>query len=371
MNEHFNKIDPDAPESLPVQIKKEILSKISSGLLAPGERILSETKLAQAFKVSRITARQALIELINGGILVRTGRGTFVAEKFGRVSFPGCSMPVMVIAPNLKTSFYNELVSGCEAVLSGSGYELILMSVNENPIEEKTCLLKALKMNLLGVILIADHYSSKNLHLLDELNQKIPFLALDVKLKGLECDLVVSDDKKGGYLAVKHLIELGRRKILHLAGPRGDSSAEDRAAGYFDALKEAGIERRDELVRFTNWYFDDGYYEMKKFLKSSGVSVDAVFACNDEVAAGAYRALVELKKEVPEQVALAGYGNMECGKFLGCPLTTVDQSAYEMGKSAAELLIQRIGRSGPVKEHSCINMSTKLVVRQSCGMKLS
>ncbi len=369
MLESYKKADLASPVSLPAQIKEDILIKIKSGVLKPGERILSETKLAEAFGVSRITARQALMELISEGMFTRIhGRGTFVAEK-PRSASSKSARPVMVIVPNLRTSFYHEVISGLERILTKNNYELLLRSVNEDPIEERNCLEKAVGSKVSGIVLAAENYSYNNLELLQKINKTMPFAAVDVLIKGLESDLVVSDDRKGGYLAAKHLIELGHGSIVHLAGPKGDSSAEGRTAGYFDALSEYGIKPRHECLRFTNWHFDEGYYEAKKFFMNPKNEATAVFACNDEVGAGAYRALLELGMKVPDDAAVAGYGNLACGRFLDVPLTTVDQSAPSIGKAVGKLLIQKIEAERKIADHRTVKIPTELIIRDSCGIK--
>ena len=180
---------------------------------------------------------------------------------------------------------------------------------------------------------------------------------------------MVSDDREGGYIAAKHLIELGHEKIVHLAGPEGDSSAEERTAGYKDALAESGIKLKAEFLRYTNWHFEEGYYETKKFFMNTGGKATAAFACNDEVGAGAYRALVELSMNVPGDVALVGYGNLACGKFLDVPLTTVDQSSHSIGQTAGKLLIQKIESARRLADYRTVKIPTKLIIRDSCGIK--
>lgn len=366
----YKKVNPRSTKSLPAQIKEALLDKIASGALEPGERIPSETRLAESFGVSRITARQALMELISEGALVRAhGKGTFIAEKPGPADSGGAN-PVMVITPNLRTSFYHDLISGLEKELSRNNFGLLLRSVNEDPLEEKSCLEKAFSIGARGAALFAESYSSGNLELLRKINSSMPFVALDVAVRGLMSDLIVSDDRKGAHEMTKHLVELGNKKILHLAGPPGDSSAEERAAGYADALAEAGEEPAPGLIRATSWHFEEGYFETKKFFISSGEKATAVFAANDEVCAGAYKALVELGFKVPDDIALAGYGNLACGRFIEVPLTTVDQSAPSLGEAAAALLLEKIRGERPLTESRTVRMPTKLLIRESCGINL-
>jgi len=167
------------------------------------------------------------------------------------------------------------------------------------------------------------------------------------------------------------LIELGHKKILHLAGPKGDSSAEGRFAGYKEALKKYRIEFQPELVRFTEWHSEEGYYETKKFFLNGAdkEKVTAIFAGNDEVATGAFKALSELKLKVPEEIALAGYGNLEIGQLLEIPLTTVNQSPVEMGKVASQLLLDKLSGKRNFEERKEVKVPTRSVIRQSCGIQ--
>jgi DNA-binding LacI/PurR family transcriptional regulator len=246
-----------------------------------------------------------------------------------------------------------------------------LRCANEDPLEERNCLQKLQEGGARGLILIAENYSHENLNLLQEIKQKMPIVIVDVEVPGLETDLVVSDDLQGGFLITSHLIELGHRKILHLAGPEDDSSAKGRLTGYQEALKKYDIEFQPELVRFTDWHSEEGYYETKKALLNSSnrEKVTAIFACNDEVATGTLKALTELNFKVPDEIALAGYGNLDIGRLLEVPLTTVNQFPNEMGKVASQLLLGKLTGSRNFNERKEVKIPTKLVIRKSCGIQ--
>lgn len=370
----MGKVNVNSSVSLATQITEVLREKITGGRLAEGEKLPSEEHLAKEYGVSRMTARQSLVELAAQGLIYRIpGKGTFVSGRgSSEVNTGGFNRNlVMLIVPNLHNSFYYQIISGAEQELTGNNLEVLLRSVNGNHLQEKTALQKLPEIPVNGLILVSGRYTTINLDILKKLKEKIPVVVVDVSIPGLKIDTVISDDRKGGFLAVEHLIELGHTNIVHLAGPEGDSSADRRREGYADALEKHTIKHNPEYVRFTEWRMEDGYYETKKFFISNSLKeqVTAIFACNDEVAAGAYKALKELRLSVPDEVALAGYGNMDIGEFLDVPLTTVNQSADEMGKTAGSLIFGKIDGKRKLDSVEETLVLTKLVIRSSCGIK--
>ncbi|MCL4377067.1 MAG: substrate-binding domain-containing protein [Actinobacteria bacterium] len=216
-----------------------------------------------------------------------------------------------------------------------------------------------------GFFLISTYYTHTNLSILKKIQKKIPVIVVDVKIPELKVDTVISNDFKGGFMITEHLIELGHKKILHLSGPVDDSSANERKNGYIEALKKYGITQ--SIIRTTGWELENGYYETKKFFLNNN-EVKAVFACNDEVALGAYRAIKELQIKIPDEIVLTGYGNLDIGRVLEIPFTTVDQSPEKMGEIAAKLLIDKIEGRSKLEKAEEIKVDTKLVIRNSCGI---
>lgn len=368
------KVNLKSAVPLPLQIKEDIREQIISGQLKPEDKLPSETNLAQEYGVSRMTSRQALIELINEGVLCRIpGKGTFVAgNRDGSNLDTGLTNRlIMLITPDLQQSFYYQIIRSTERTLTKNGYELILRSTREDPLEERKCLQKLLEGGVKGLILVAEKYSATNLDILQKVKRRIPIVVVDVAVPGLATDLVISDDQKGGFLITEHLIELGHKNILHLSGPEGDSSADKRLIGYQTALKKYNVKYQADLVRFTEWHVEEGYSETKKFFlnNTNKEKVTAIFACNDEVACGVFKALSDLGIKVPNDVALTGYGNLDICRFLEVPLTTVDQSAAEMGQVASQMILDKISGQREFKDNKVVVIPTKLVIRHSCGLQ--
>ncbi|MBI3990551.1 MAG: DeoR/GlpR family transcriptional regulator [Candidatus Omnitrophica bacterium] len=335
------------------------------------------SKLSKRFNVSLPTIRRDLDELANKGLVNRTHGGAIAIDSFIELPFEQrdainkiSSSLIILIVPSLHNSFYYQIISGIERTVTRKGYDIILRSVNEDFILEKQCLEKTMGSGVNGLILIPEKYSIANIELLENIAKEMPLVLVDVAVPGFKSDLVVSDDRKGSFMVTEHLIELGHREILYLAGPQGDSSAEERILGYQDALKKYKIEFQSEFLRYTDWHTEEGYYETKKFFVNGfhKKKATAVYACNDQVAIGAFKALVGLKIKVPEDVALAGYGNLDIGLFQEVPLTSVDQSAVEMGNIAAELLLDKLSGSRSMSDRKIVKAPTKLFIRQSCGV---
>ncbi len=365
-------VDTKSSVPYPEQIAEDLRRRIDDGEFSSGHRLPSEDKLGERYGVSRMTARHGLIKLISEGVVERVaGKGTFVASEPASAKEKDAflSSGVMVLVPNLRHSFYYGIIRGVESVLTDNGYETILRNAEESHAEEGRCLRRLLEGKCRGLVLVAENYSQQNLQLLREVERQMPVAVVDVKVPGLEeSDLVVSDDISGGYMATKHLLELGHRRILHVSGPDDDSSARNRLAGYKKALEEHGVEYQEELVRWTSWHRDEGYYEAKKFFLNNSDGATAVFACNDEVGVGVHHALSELDMSVPEDVSIVGYGNIDLGRYLRVPLTTVEQSAEKMGTTATEKLVGKIlGKKERAAE--TVTVPTRLVIRDSCGIR--
>jgi LacI family transcriptional regulator len=163
--------------------------------------------------------------------------------------------------------------------------------------------------------------------------------------------------------AVAHLIAHGRRRIAFLHGLAGNAEAHDRHAGYRAALAEAGLRYDPALVATANFRLGDGQRAVAAWL-AGGAEFDAIFAANDQSARGALLALNHAGRRVPEEVALVGFDDSAGSESLAPPLTTVRQSAFQLGWDAV-VALGRHARSGPLPEQ--IAVTTQFVQRESCG----
>ena len=272
-----------------------------------------------------------------------------------------------VIIPDLMHSFFVEIVAGIESVTSARGYGLLLCSSGENPRKERSelDLLRARQVD--GIVLASAHVSG-NTDILKEL------VAAECALVMIDrddhprvaCHRVVTDDTAVGELATAHLAAQGRRRIAHIGGPP-IVHARRREEGYRDALRAAGLPVDPSLVVHAGFMEGDGYRAMQQLLNLRP-RVDAVFAANDPAALGAMKAIWAAGLQVPGDIAVVGAGDVAHGDLLRVPLTTVAWSKEDLGRRAAQLLLDQIEGhpEGPFRR---IVIPPTLVVRESSARK--
>jgi LacI family transcriptional regulator len=170
------------------------------------------------------------------------------------------------------------------------------------------------------------------------------------------------DNISGAKKAVEHLIMLGHQRIgIITNAPPQYTGCAHRLEGYKKALFEHGLPYDEELVRYGDFTEESGYKAMKEMLQ---LSPTAVFVASDLVAFGALAAIRELGLSIPQDVAVVGFDDVRLARYINPPLTTVRLPAYELGASAADMLVKII--KGEEYEERLL-LPTELVIRESCG----
>lgn len=174
-------------------------------------------------------------------------------------------------------------------------------------------------------------------------SSRIPTVLLDAYPAGADrfpqVSWVVCDDERGGKLATEHLLELGHREILFLAGPNGSSSSAGRFSGYQRALTEAEVPYSDQRVYLAGRDIESGRQAMTQAL-SEKTAFSAVVAHNDSVAIGAIETLIQQGFRVPEDISVTGFGDGLLAENFRVPLTTIRVPQVEMGEAALRLAFE-------------------------------
>lgn len=253
----------------------------------------------------------------------------------------GKTQTIGVVAPRIDHSFNANILQGIEEVCAAADHRVLVANNQHKPEIERQQVELLLDHRVDGVVWLSDEATIDRVRdWLDPLRATgTPVAIIDDRSMAEEVDCFVTDDIAGSRLATEHLLSQGHRRIALIAGSKRTTSAQDRLAGYQEALAQAGIAPDDELVR-------GGLYDMRNLEGD----LDALFAlpCPPTAAvfasdALAARALMELRHRgvcVPEEFAVVGYADMEFALWLD--LTTIRQDAIELGRRAAERLMHRI-----------------------------
>jgi len=179
----------------------------------------------------------------------------------------------------------------------------------------------------------------------------------------IDASKILSNDFEGGYNATKHLIESGKTNLIHLSGPEGLMLSEQRTRGFVQAHRDLGIPfSREKILPCGDGDVEEGFKIIQNALQK-GMKFDGIFAVNDIAAVGALQALQEAHISVPQEVAIIGYSDWQFSSFISPTLTTIRQNGNDMGKKAAELLLEEIHYKDTFIEPKSITLPTEIILR--------
>jgi GntR family transcriptional regulator, arabinose operon transcriptional repressor len=358
--------------SLHRRIYLELLAAISHGKYKEGQRLPSEAQLVRQFKASRPTVTRALLELQHEGLVERrAGSGTFVRQT--RTS-PGRLFGLIVHKLG-ETEIFDpicrELVKSAQA-----GGHSVLWSASdaarstESEVEAICAQYEQRKVS--GIFLapaeVDAHAAQINQHLLATLEQaKIAVVLLDRDFheypERSPYDLVGIDNRRAGYLAADHLLELGCKRVAFLHRPNSAETVRSRIAGYLDALQRRGAEVDPSLICEC-----DPSDEATVRRLVHGSKTEAIICANDLTAATLMNTLDNLGVHIPEEVRIVGIDDVRYASLLRVPLTTVHQPCRAIGRNAVLAMIERLAH--PEMPPRDIRLHCHLVVRKSSGTEL-
>ncbi len=246
------------------------------------------------------------------------------------------------------------------------GYDLIVAQSFDRPELEESCLHRLLARRIEGLFLVpvgpAAVAAQHHVHLRRRQVPAVvlgygPAMASDESLHA-----VGADETAASRLVTDHLIGLGHRQIVFLAGPSLSASARARFDGYRQALRSSGIDLDERLVFGAGLTMADGVRAVERMLSES-VRATAVQAVNDMVAIGAMDGLVKRGCSVPGDWSLAGFGDLPLSGFGRIPLTTVGEPKHQLGKAAVQVMASLLRGESPVS----VLLPTELIVRSSTG----
>ncbi|SOD98382.1 LacI family DNA-binding transcriptional regulator [Spirosoma fluviale] len=279
------------------------------------------------------------------------------------------SNDIGVIVPEIANPFFAIVIAGIEDVAFAQGYHVVIYQSHED-YEREVLNVKHIYNRRKDGLLVSvattttDYTHFKNIH-----ERGFPIVFFDRICEEIDTHSVSVDDFEGGYKATEHLIQQGCQRIAHVSGPDHLLISRRRFQGYRAALLDYGRPLLDDLV-ISSPYSPANALETVQLLLTMPNRPDGIFASSDNIAIGCHAAIIAAGLRMPEDIALVGFSDLPIAAMLNPPLSSVAQPAFEMGRSAAELLIKLIRNPG---EHgTSINntLKTKLMVRKS-SMRVS
>jgi len=271
------------------------------------------------------------------------------------------SMTVGVLIPNLENVFCTSIVANVESILQQSGYSTIICDYREDVALEREKLEFLSNKMVDGLIYMP--LGSQEAFVTKLVAGNMPVILIDRPLAGVACDTVLVDNLNASYNAVEKLIVLGHRRIGIIGGPRDIYTAQERLKGYRRVHEDYDIAVENELVLEGDYSLKSGYLLMENFLKRT-VLPTAVFVTNYEMTLGAIMALNESRLNVPDDISIIGFDNLQLAKIVKPSLSIVVQPIQSIGETAANLLLKRM-RDDQTGFPAIHRLKTELVVGES------
>lgn len=350
------------------EVKKEIQAWILQGKIMPDQKILSENELAEMFKVSRHTIRQALSELVHEGWLYRQqGRGTFCKERTGEKS-KQIDRTIGIITTSISDYIFPSIISGIESFLSEKGYNLILASTNHDIERERKCLENMLGQKLDGLIVEPTKSAFYNPNLNSYLNlekNRIPYVMINAFYSDLQPASLTVDDEKGGFMAAEHLIKLGHKRIGGIF-KIDDLQGVNRMKGFMRAMREYSIPiHPGTIITFVTEDKQRKIRESSARLLNEIDHPTAFFCYNDEVALILLDVIREQSLKVPEDISIVGFDDSQLALATEVKLTTLSHPKMEMGLAAAKMVVESIESGSDLSGTDKIVYEPALIERNS------
>lgn len=266
-----------------------------------------------------------------------------------------------LIIPDISNAFFSESARAIEDQLREYGYSVIFCNTDNHKKREKESI-DLLKSKQVDGIIGSFSYDSRD-EILTLEKGGFPLVQIDRLVEGSKVPSVIIDNTSSAYIATEYLIKKGHKKIAHITGDLNTNTGSCRAEGFKNALKDNCINLRKEFLTEGDFSQESGYLAMQKILEKKD-TVTAVFAGNDMMALGAYKAIYEIGLKIPENISIVGHDDFTLASLVRPGLTTMHQPVYKIGKLAAKVLIDIINENKR-PSHSEIVISTELIERVS------
>ncbi|MBU1077302.1 MAG: GntR family transcriptional regulator [Spirochaetes bacterium] len=347
-----------------VQVEEKIKELIGD-LDGQNKQLPTEKELCDKFKISRVTVRKAIDNLVKNNVLVRTtGKGTFVKtedkNRFLRIG----------VAINKLSSIGHPYLSRIMAGMARSfekynyNFHILCTDKKSSSLKANYFYLNAVKSKLVnGLIIVGEEAEIPDILNLKKMNY--PFVLINNYMSDSTIPSIQLHNEKGAYDAVSYLIKLKHKRIAFICGELRFKVDLQRLEGYRRALHEKNIPFDNTLLSECSFDEHAAYLQTVKLLKLNNPP-SAFFCSDDIIARGVFKGAAEMKKKIPGDISVVGFNDMDFAPLLKVPLTTMHLSLNNIGEKAVEMLFKII-RNEPLTEKNIL-IEPVLIARESCAV---
>jgi LacI family transcriptional regulator len=334
---------------------------------------IRQSDIAKELNISRVTVSKALRDHpdISPAMKKKIGevarKKGYVPNLIARQLNARRTFTIGIVVPDLENSFFSYAVDSMIDYATENGYHVILTVSREKADIEKKNIDNLIGMRVDGLLVCLSQETKEREVFRTVKKMKIPLVFFDRVFEDMKFSRVVFNDKSGAKNSLSLMIREGYKGIAIFAGYSYTNIGKERTEGYIEALSVNNIRVKKEWILEGGFELKDGYESFNK-LYNSGNMPEIIFAVNDRVALGAYKAAMEAGFRIPEDIGILGYGFNEITDFFNPQLTVINQDPRKIGFEAIKLLVSEIENKGKAGQ-SKIYIEEELLWRKSIKRK--
>lgn len=330
-------------------------------------------ELAKELKVSVATVSKALSdsheisERTKKKVLEAAARLNYTLNPYASSLRNKKSKTIAVVLPEVADNFFSLAINGIQSVAEKKGYHVLIYLSHEKFSNEKSILAECTSGRVDGVLIAVSSETTDAGHILNLQRQNIPIAFFDREFEGVAVAKVITNDFECGYLSAVHLIKNGCKKPVFLSISSSLAICNNRAKGFKAALLDNKITNSEKAVIECKGSKEQVYSQIKNLLTSIN-RPDGIVASVERLAMSVYLVCHQMQLSIPNELKVIVFSTLETAPILNPPLTTITQPAFEIGKTAAELLFKGIEKKKYNMVDETIMLPSVLIQRTSSQM---
>ncbi|VAX16516.1 Transcriptional regulator, LacI family [hydrothermal vent metagenome] len=274
------------------------------------------------------------------------------------------SFTIGLIVPDIGNPFFSRITRTIEQLGFEKDYTVIVCNTDENQAKEDRYVNHLLSRGIDGLIMVPAQDSDESINKV--LEHKVPLVLIDRLFENIKTNAVISNNVESAYNAVKHLVDLGHKKVAFLRGRNNIYTMTKRFEGYQKAVDEFGLVKSDSLIVGNGFSFNDGYDATTELLNCPEPPT-ALLLTGNLITVGAISAILAKGLKIPEDISVVAFADSIFSPYLVKPLTTISHPLYEIGSKAFNLLLEHIESGEEELPPTQIMINTQFDIRETTG----